>query len=128
MKSEGTKAWWHKLENAESALNMLFPKCSDDSYPHVMLRLNFAVTVCTIHLALLMKLKNNDPDSYDENFDIKCDEYINLLKELIPLAAAYRFEQLLGDTEAGYVGGILTHSYNFTDRTDELIFVDNFSG
>jgi hypothetical protein len=59
---------------------MLIPKCGDQSYPHVMLRLKYAATLATMHLPVLMELMKKDPKNYTEYYNEKCDEYIDVLK------------------------------------------------
>ncbi len=125
---EGSTPWNSKLHSTESELNKLIPKCLDDSYPHAMLRLNYAASLATIHLVVLNKCKEIDPENYTQYFDLKCDEYITALKKIIPLATAYRIEQLLGDTRGNIVGGIIDHVYNFETMFDEINFNDNFTG
>jgi len=87
-----SQPWLHKLQSTDSQFNLLLPKCSDDSYPHVMLRLNYAASMASIHLVVLLKLKEIDPVNYEVYFKDKCFEYIETLSALIPLATAYRLE------------------------------------
>lgn len=61
---EGSAAWEDKLRAVDSALNRLIPKCADNSYPHVMLRLNYCVALSSIHLTILSILRKVDPENY----------------------------------------------------------------
>ena len=57
-----------------------------------MLRLNYAASMASMHLVILLKLKEIDPTNYDVYFKDKCFEYVETLSSLIPLATAYRLE------------------------------------
>lgn len=57
-----------------------------------MLRLNYAASMASMHLVILLRLKEIDPLNYEIYFKDKCFEYIETLKTLIPLATSYRLE------------------------------------
>jgi len=55
-KPETSKIWQEKAMNVESALNMIAPKFTGETYPHIMLRLELACGIISIHLSLMKKL------------------------------------------------------------------------
>ena len=89
-----------------------------------MLRLNYCGTLASMHLTILLKLKELDKKNYEAYFRYKCLEYISILQNLIPLAASYRIEQLFGKMYNNIVGGII--EYEQTNSTVFIAFDDNF--
>lgn len=69
---EGSNAWEDKLRAVDSAINRMIAKCSDNTYPHVLLRLNYCTSMIAIHLSVLAILKKTDPENYVEYSKDKC--------------------------------------------------------
>ena len=69
---ERSPASGDQVRAVDSALNRTIPKCADTSYPHLMLRLNYCVSLSSIHLTILCILRTIDPENYEEYTKDKC--------------------------------------------------------